>query len=54
MLKQAEGSRNTFKKFCQQAIAFNTDALAAIEQWLQKQANANPNGSLGIAVLGGY
>jgi hypothetical protein len=34
MLKQAEGSRKTFKKLCQQAFACRTDALAVIEQWL--------------------
>jgi transposase len=38
MLKQAEGSRTTFKKLCQQAFAGQTDALAAIEQWQEKQA----------------
>ena len=38
MLKQAEGSRKTFKKLCQQAFACSTDALAAIEQWQDKQA----------------
>jgi len=38
MLKQAEGSRKTFKKLCQQAFACRTDALAAIEQWQEKQA----------------
>ena len=38
MLKQAEGSRKTFKKLCQQAFAYRTDALAAIEQWQEKQA----------------
>jgi hypothetical protein len=37
MLKQAEGSRKTFKKLCQQAFAFRIDALAAIEQWQEKQ-----------------
>jgi transposase len=38
MLKQAEGSRKTFKKLCQQAFACRTDAHAAIEQWQEKQA----------------
>jgi len=38
MLKQAEGGRKTFKKLCQQAFACHTDALAAIEQWQEKQA----------------
>jgi transposase len=37
MLKQAEGSRKTFKKLCQQAFACRIDALAAIEQWQEKQ-----------------
>ncbi|MFT5937929.1 MAG: transposase [Paraglaciecola sp.] len=38
MLKQAEGSRKTFKKLCQQAFACRTDALAPVEQWQEKQA----------------
>ena len=38
MLKQAEVSRKTFKKLCQQAFACHADALAAIEQWQEKQA----------------
>jgi transposase len=38
MLKQAEGSRKTFKELCQQAFACRTDALAAVEQWQEKQA----------------
>jgi transposase len=38
MLKQAERSRKTFKKLCQQAFACRTDALTAIEQWQEKQA----------------
>jgi transposase len=37
ILKQPEGSRKTFKKLCQQAFACRKDALAAIEQWQQKQ-----------------
>jgi transposase len=31
-------SRKAFKKLCQQAFACRTDALAAVEQWLEKQA----------------
>jgi transposase len=38
MLKQAEGSRKTFKQLWQQAFACRTDAFAAIEQWQEKQA----------------
>jgi transposase len=38
MLKQAEDSRKTFKKLCQQAFACRTDALATVEQWQEKQA----------------
>jgi transposase len=38
MLKQAEGSRKTFKNLCQQAFVCRTDTLAAIEQWQEKQA----------------
>ena len=38
MLKQAEGSRKTFKKLCKQAFACRTDAHAVIEQWQEKQA----------------
>jgi len=38
MFKQAEGSRKTFKKLCQQAFACRTDAHTAIEQWQEKQA----------------
>ena len=37
MLKQAEQSRKTFKKLCQQEFACATDAQAAIEQWQEKQ-----------------
>ena len=38
MLKQAEASRKSFKKLCQQAFSCSTDTLAAIEQWQDKQA----------------
>jgi transposase len=38
MLNQAERSRKTFKKLCQPASACRSDAFAAIEQWLQRQA----------------
>jgi transposase len=37
MLKQAEQSRKTFKKLCQREFACEADALAAIEQWREKQ-----------------
>ena len=37
ILKQAEGSRNTFKKLCQRAFACRIDALAAVVQWQKKQ-----------------
>jgi hypothetical protein len=37
-LKQAEGSRKTFKKLCPQVFACHTDALAGIERWQEKQA----------------
>jgi transposase len=38
MLKQTEGSREIFKKLCQQAFPYRTDALAAVEKWQEKQA----------------
>jgi len=37
MLKQAEQSRKTFKKICQQEFACAKDAQTAIERWQDKQ-----------------